>query len=205
MCGNLAKPTTGTWKVFTHSIFLPYVSRIGRFFPLECIYGNYIICFSVRCVRRLKCSEACDELIKRRGEPAWKRLPHNSQDIDCKKFLTLKNLFTGVHRQCKKRKVNSSKNLHVVFEWQMHLIFSLLQPQKFNILIIANPSGLAVGQRGLELDTQFKIFCLISPDIGLVSLSPIWFSDDTRITRPGNGTHGLFTVVALPDIENCDI
>lgn len=205
MCGNLAKPTTGTWKVFTHSIFLPYVSRIGRFFPLECIYGNYIICFSVRCVRRLKCSEACDELIKRRGEPAWKRLPHNSQDIDCKKFLTLKNIFTGVRRQCKKRKVNSSKNLHVVFEWQMHLIFSLLQPQKFNILIIANPSGLAVGQRGLELDTQFKIFCLISPDIGLVSLSPIWFSDDTRITRPGNGTHGLFTVVALPDIENCDI
>lgn len=196
---------TGTWKVFTHSIFLPYVSRIGRFFPLECIYGNYIICFSVRCVRRLKCSEACDELIKRRGEPAWKRLPHNSQDIDCKKFLTLKNIFTGVRRQCKKRKVNSSKNLHVVFEWQMHLIFSLLQPQKFNILIIANPSGLAVGQRGLELDTQFKIFCLISPDIGLVSLSPIWFSDDTRITRPGNGTHGLFTVVALPDIENCDI
>lgn len=89
----------------------------------------------------------------------------------------------------------------------MHLIFSLLQPQpqKFNILIIANPSGLAVGQRGLELDTQFKIFCLISPDIGLVSLSPISFSDDTRITRPGNGTHGLFTVVALPDIENCDI
>lgn len=159
----------------------------------------------MRCVRRLKCSEACDELIKRRGEPAWKRLPHNSQDIDCKKFLTLKNIFTGVRRQCKKRKVNSSKNLHVVFEWQMHLIFSLLQPQKFNILIIANPSGLAVGQRGLELDTQFKIFCLISPDIGLVSLSPIWFSDDTRITRPGNGTHGLFTVVALPDIENCDI
>lgn len=137
------------------------MSRIGRFFPLECIYGNYIICFSVRCVRRLKCSEACDELIKRRGEPAWKRLPHNSQDIDCKKFLTLKNIFTGVRRQCKKRKVNSSKNLHVVFEWQMHLIFSLLQPQKFNILIIANPSGLAVGQRGLELDTQFKIFCLI--------------------------------------------
>lgn len=37
--------TMRTGRDFARSIFLPYVSRIAGFFPLECIYGNYIICF----------------------------------------------------------------------------------------------------------------------------------------------------------------